>query len=264
MAEQQSQIESTREPVACNEETTSLEDCITKLEEKIRGEDCTQFLSNQIPTPLEDRTRIKLQNWLQTTREAQLLWLECPFEYQPLNTAKKASLAVIRAAFESKIPFIAHFCEKNQRESGISDGNESALVGFCYRLIKQLLQFQSTLSKALYDRVATLDGTYQSWSIAISVLTELLQTTKVLQFCVIHGITLFDKGDDAKRCQELLDVLLEHQKPEKTAFSILFTTSGQCRLLAANIPSTNRYRAPQNLLQAGKRGQRLGSPNRTR
>src|ERR1700759_5165251 len=93
MPGQQSQIESPTRSVANGEETESLEDCITKLEGKIRGEDCTQFLSHQMPTPLEDRTRIKLQNWLQTTREAQLLWLECPFEYQPLKTAKKAILA---------------------------------------------------------------------------------------------------------------------------------------------------------------------------
>lgn len=96
------------------------------------------------------------------------------------------------------------------------------LIGLVYSLIRQLLQFnveENDLDLSP-ERFAKLDGTMDSWECSLDLLEDLLDRTRFLPYCVIHGLNKLDWSAGAVACEEFLDILLRRQQKAGSDFNI--------------------------------------------
>jgi hypothetical protein len=226
----------------------------TILESHIIGHTGWELLKNQRLDIRESLLKLKLQNWLSKTGEPQLLWIQGLLESQRMTTAKAVGLRAMSTAIDNQQLFISHFCEKLEYdpESRISQTDRPSLIGMLYNLIRQLLQLHRNLSPDICEKVTKMNGSAESWPLAITILTELLRITADLRYCIIYGINLLEYIDGSAWCIELVQALLAVQKESGIYMSALFLTDGQSRVLAENLLPQHRYRSTQSVLEARK------------
>ena len=236
---------------------------IEHLLSHIIGSSGVQLLSQSKSLFVESSAKAKLQAWLSRDGQQQVLWVSSSFEPQYLSSARTASLAVVATAHSLDAPLISHFCEKPRRYSDTraKDSEKVGLIGLVYSLILQLVQLGSETSNLTINdkRLGKLDGTIESWPVSLSLLGDLLQTITCLQYCVIHGLNDLESAEGYDWCLEFLDILLKYQTD---GYNILFSTTGQSRVLSKSIQFTNRYSLIKVKGDVQKRGKRLDSHTR--
>ena len=242
-----------------------VQDCAKHLEKHIVGDSGLNLLVQSKNLLVESNAKAKLEVWL-SRENTQILWISGPLEPQHLSSARAASLAVVAAANSTGAPLISHFCEKPSRnfQTEGQDLERIGLIGLVYNLIHQLVNLDSeswdhTLDEELFK---ALDGTEESWPQSISLLDHLLRKVSCLQYCAIHGLNDLESGRGSEWCSQLIDVLKREQAGKMT-FNLLFTTTGQSRVLSKSIPYIHRHSLTKRMGDVEKRGKRLNYPTRT-
>ena len=237
---------------------------IQHLEGHVFGSNGVKLLSKSKILLVESSAKAKLQTWLSRDGEQQVLWISSPFEPQYQSTARTASLAVVATAHSLDAPLISHFCEKPRKgtETRAEDNEKAGLIGLVYSLILQLVQLGSDTSHLTIndERFAKLDGRAESWPVSLSLLEDLLQTITSLQYCVIHGLNDLESAEGYNWCLELTNILLKYQRD---GYNILFSTTGQSRVLSKSVQFTNRFVLVKAKGDVQKRGKRLDNYART-
>lgn len=173
------------------------------------------------------------------------------------------SLSVISIAAKANAPFLSDICRKpRQVELTDSQSSETAgLLSAVYSLIFQLLRFRPRDDGFKFDGalLTKLSGDVSTWCVALDLLSALLEHTTVVRYCIIHGLNELKTGDGAIKCNELLKVLFSHSQRPENPFSMLFTTSGQSRVLYGVIDQKDRASSSESTRGVNKRGMDLSS-----
>lgn len=254
-------------PAAIQDKTPSRGDPagIQQLENHIVGSNGVKFVAQYKNVLVESNAKAKLEGWLSRDGRQQVLWMSSSFEPQHLSTARAAALAVVATSCSLDAPLISHFCEKprGNLRTEAQELEKVGLIGLVYSLVIQLVNLGSETSSLTIndERLKKLDGTTESWPVSLSLLGDLLQTVNCLQYCVIHGLNDLESTTGCKWCVELLDILLKYQN---AGYNILFTTSGQSRVLSKSIQFTDRFTLTKTKGEVEKRGKRLDQPTKTK
>ncbi|KAL9107258.1 MAG: hypothetical protein Q9227_007799 [Pyrenula ochraceoflavens] len=182
---------------------------LSHIQNHIVGSDGTDLLSQGQGWLLEHDMLDRLHTWLAATDGPQLLWIECPFETQSESASRMAALAITAASIQIRAKFISHFCQKprvTELDEDLSP-EKAGLIGLVYDLIYQLLSFQPSQGEPLLssERLKQLDGRLGSWNKSLSLLSDLLDYTPQVAYCVIDGLNLFETKDDLEWCQQFPD-----------------------------------------------------------
>jgi hypothetical protein len=187
-----------------------------------------------------------LGKWTQATSgNGQILWIMTPYEIGPQTSAQLAALGVIWTAIQAKAQFISYICQRPRLGAGPQFQTAEDKVGvlaIVYSLICQLLQFQPPDDKVLVPKdlidklTAPID---ESWSAAMTILRILLEHTPSLRYCIISDLNLFE-GGARDMCQELVNVLFADATNVDWPLRVLFTTSGQSRVLGQRVPRESK------------------------
>jgi hypothetical protein len=187
-----------------------------------------------------------LGKWTQATSgDAQILWIMSPYEIGPRTSAQLAALGVIRTAIQAKAQFVSYICQRPRFGAGSQFRTAQDKVGvlaMVLSLIRQLLQFQPPEDKVLIPKemIDTLpEPIDQSWSAAMSILRILLEHTPTLRYVMISGLNLIE-GGAREMVQEFVDVLFAHVNTVDWPVRVLFTTSGQSRVLGLSVPRESK------------------------
>ncbi|KAJ5178624.1 uncharacterized protein N7500_001323 [Penicillium coprophilum] len=181
-----------------------------------------------------------LGNWAQATSgNALKLWIVSPFETGPRTSAQLAALGVIWTAIRARAQFLSYICQRPQYGTipemhNVED--KAGMMAMVYSLICQLLQFQPPddrvcLQPEMLDRL-TQPG--ERWTTGLMLLKHLLENTPTLRYCIISGINLLE-GGAREMCREFVDLLFSLARNADWPFRILFTTSGQSRVLDGTV-----------------------------
>ncbi|KAL4736597.1 hypothetical protein BDV11DRAFT_10613 [Aspergillus similis] len=188
----------------------------------------------------EPRMVHMLGKWAQATSgNAQILWIISPWETGAQTSAQLAALGIIWTAIQAKAQFISYICQrphygKLPRFKGAED--KAGILAMVYSLIRQLLQFQMPEDKVEIpvEMVDKLTQTADNWDTAIELLKILLDNTPNLRYCIVSGLNLLEDGA-RDLAQEFVDVLLAHVQNVGWPVHLMFTTSGQSRVLSTKI-----------------------------
>lgn len=205
----------------------------------------------------------RLALWIQgdATRRSQTLWIDFPFEFQEDSPAIAAALSVISIAARTNAPFLSYICRKpRQVELTHSQSPDDAgLLSIVYSLILQLFRFRSQEDsfKCNRNQLARLSGDISSWREALDLLDNLLEHTIIVRYCIIHGLNELEIKEGGIKCNNLLKVLFSHCDRPDNPFSMLFTTSGQSRVLYSVIDRKDRATSDESMREVNKRGVEL-------
>ncbi|KAK2802559.1 hypothetical protein FQN51_004351 [Onygenales sp. PD_10] len=207
----------------------------------------------------------KLRSWMADDANSRTLWVSSPGDGGGTTSARAAALAVVAAAWQAESPLISHFCQRPPHEkvrTGLSL-EQVGLLGTVYSLICQLLQFRGAEGGGELDvseaSLASLtSGGMESWAASLTVLKALLDRTPVLMYCVIDGLNDLEwGGPGGEWCGQLVRVLLARQQLAGTVFHILFTTTGQSRVLPSCVQLKDRHLAVKRAMEVARFGERV-------
>jgi hypothetical protein len=229
------------------------------LEGFIVGDMGVKILSMEPYLRVDDGVLAELSTWIQPNSSS-VLWLSSPFDAGELTSAKAAALGVVGSALGGEIPFISHFCERPRKDM-IPESEtieQAGLIGMLYSLILQLLQFNIDdenidLSE---HRFKELDGGKECWPEALSLFSDLLAGTPHLPYCIIHNLNDLEWLSGDEWCNDFLNILFERQK-KPGVFNLLFTTSGQSKVLSNRIDWKNHHMTTRNTREVQRRGERF-------
>ncbi|CAN9105305.1 unnamed protein product [Alternaria alternata] len=209
----------------------------------------------------------KLHDWIGNEGSSPTLWISS-LEFSPpdMPGSRAAALNALVAAWTAELPIISHFCERPRFATLERDRDveKVGLLGMVYSLIAQLLQFEfeSDAFEVAQSRVEKLDGSDESWPIALEMLSALLQATPHLRTCVIDGLNDLTFAAGASWCNGFLQILFRHQESFAGRFRILLTTAGGSRVVQDHVSITNRVFTQTETREVIRNGQwydRLGS-----
>ncbi|KAL2824350.1 hypothetical protein BDW59DRAFT_147532 [Aspergillus cavernicola] len=186
-----------------------------------------------------------LGKWTQATSgNARILWISSPYEAGAQTSAQLVALGVIWTAIHAKAQFISYISQrphygKVPEFQGAED--KAGVLAMVYSLIRQLLQFQPP-DDNVYISAETVDkltDPADNWNTAMNLLKILLDNTPTLRYCIISGLNLLE-GGGRDMCQEFVDVLLDHVNSADWPVRVLFTTSGQSRVLFRGVAKESK------------------------
>ena len=239
-----------------------MDDRCQRLEQYIFGIDGLALAQDGRPLLAAPDVVYRLGSWMSDGAMRSLkLWLEFLFEIGEDTSARMTAVRVTFIAATANAPFISYICEvPNSTEiSQTSSTAKLGLLSMIYSLIRQLLRFRPT-SDAFSIKTATLDmldGGVENWNVALETLESLLQHTPVLRYCIIHGLNDLEIDNGDQSCKEFLKVLCSHCAKSSSPFSLLFTTSGQSRVLYDVIDFEDHVESTEKRLTVERHGQEL-------
>ena len=201
----------------------------------------------------------KLRDWIGPDTQLSTIWITSPAASRGFPGSRAAALMAAVVAWESNMPVISHFCARPS-PVGLSRDltvEKVGMIGLVYSLITQLLQFNVHRDSFRFCKheMGNLDGSNQSWSLALLLLQELLRATPQLQRCIIDGLNDLCYSSGAKWCDDFLTMLFEHQKTFAPRFKILLTTTGQSRVLPNHVSANHTVfvqRGAREVVRGGK------------
>lgn len=218
-----------------------------KQEENIVGDEGLHLLRNGSFWLADEMTASKLFDWMDSER-SETLWISSEpdsISGESVSLARAAALSATATAWESDQPIISHFCARSHPKDISEDINieKAGLIGLVYSLINQLQQTipdesSTGISKLELD---ALDGSRASWPTSLTVLRKLLRGTPRVTYCVIDGLNDLEWGDGMGWCEQILNLIREHQ--EEQPFNVLLTTTGQSRLLPREVSFEQKHTA---------------------
>jgi hypothetical protein len=215
---------------------------LSRLDEYIVGDEGhALFATGQLWIP-DTEVDARLQSWITSNGNSHTLWVFGPASSNDSPSAKAAAMNAVLAAWRVKAPIISHFAERPRWSEDHLTCEHAGTLGLVYSLILQLLQFSVDeddfdISRDDLDR---LDGSGDSFSASLRVLHHLLTCTPRLRFCVVHGLNEIEWSGGADWVHEVLDVISQAQEASDGRLNVLFTTSGQSRVLAERIDSKDQ------------------------
>lgn len=172
-----------------------------------------------------------------------------------------AALGVIRTLALADAPFISYIPSRTATAcmTQPQSREESGLLSVVYCLIRQLLRFRPSDDsfRADTDTLEHLDGGMGGWETGLSLLRDLLQHTASLRYCVIHGLNEFESETSEGLCKELVALLVDHSRQALHPLSLLFSTSGQSRVLHEFIGWEERVYTDSSTRMVRKRGENM-------
>ncbi|KAJ4399968.1 hypothetical protein N0V91_009041 [Didymella pomorum] len=141
---------------------------------------------------------------------------------------------------------------------------KAGLIGLVYSLIIQLLQFrvEEDVLRISKEDMEALNGSDESWGIALGMLRSHLRATPQLSACVIDDLNMLALSTGVDWCEELLDVIFEHQQTCAHAFRVLLTTAGHSGIISEYFERDERVfvqRGAQEILRRDLRALELVS-----
>ncbi|KAF2656516.1 hypothetical protein K491DRAFT_777898 [Lophiostoma macrostomum CBS 122681] len=222
---------------------------LSRLDEYIVGDEGhALFATGQLWIP-DAEVDARLQSWMTSNATSHTLWIFGPASSaNTSSSAKAAAMNAVLAAWRVKAPIASHFAERPRWCRDQITCEQVGILGIVYSLVMQLLQFNVddddfNISRADLDR---LDGSEDSYAESLKVLHHLLLCTPQLRFCVVHGLNDLEWSGGADWCHELLDIIAQGQEASNGRLNILFTTSGQSRVLAERINSKDQCYAKKS------------------
>ncbi|KAF1958094.1 hypothetical protein CC80DRAFT_560331 [Byssothecium circinans] len=211
----------------------------------------------------------KMQDWMSNTATSftsVLLWVSSPDVSEAFPSSRAAALTVLMAAWCTELPIISHFCER-PRTTNIPSGRDVekvGLIGLIYSLIAQLLKFNVTDDsfEVAKGQMAKLDGSDDSWIVALEIFSKLWKTTPQLSYCIIDGLNEFGFSEGASWSSDLLKVLLDPERLRRGCVKILLTTTGHSRILLDLVPMEDRVIANSEARKAVRGGQWVTTPRK--
>jgi hypothetical protein len=178
----------------------------------------------------------KIHDWIGNEPCSPTMWILSPHTPQEgLSGSRAAAMNLLVAAWQTEMPVISHFCERPRFATLARDQDveKVGLTGLVCSLITQLLQFnfEDDTFEIPREDLGELDSSDESWSRALDLLSKLLKQTPHLSLCVVDGLNDLAFSSGGTWCSSFLEMLVEHQSSSPGVFRILFTTSGQSRVL---------------------------------
>lgn len=237
----------------------------TKLDQFLSGSDGLSQAQEARLLVTDHNIITRLGSWAQGALTApRKLWIEFPFELQEATSASMAALGVIRTLALADAPFISYIPNRTTAfvptaQSPSSSPEECGLLSVVYCLIRQLLRFRpgDDSFRADTDTLDHLDGGMGSWETGLSLFRDLLERTDGLRYCVIHGLNEFEGETSEGLCRELVALLVDHSRQALHPLSLLFSTSGQSRVLHEFIGWEERVYTDSSTRMVRKRGENM-------
>ncbi|KAJ5172525.1 hypothetical protein N7492_005118 [Penicillium capsulatum] len=213
------------------------------LQEFFDGDDQIADFEPDVEVAVEGSVITSLEQWIQNPRSQALAVGGSP------STVFPSPVALISACYASfarraRLPVISHFCALPTQEVAGQTLQQKGLIGLTYSLIRQLIDCLPTMVDSdssldlSVERFRNVDGTFSSWTTALSLVDTLLNFAPPLLVCIIDGLdVIHDPSTDAE-IRQLIRVLLTHTrfKPQPGAsgtpspvclFKVLFTAAGR-------------------------------------
>lgn len=192
-----------------------------------------------IPISLETTAASRLKDWT-TNPETNFLSIagRRPKGLEPPPMKVLASMCVDFAT-NAKLPAISYFCSLPQPEvlRGGNTREVQELISLTYALIRQLIELLpvqfSSERDFTQERLSLLEGTSKSWSDAIGLLQDLVDTVSKPLFCIVDGFQILDDWSTESWIGDLVKVLrVSESKGENNGnFKVLITTTGKSKTL---------------------------------
>lgn len=184
-------------------------------------------------TFVETHVATSLHKWL-SDNSSPFLCIAGPRQ-STTNLASQLATALCASVTQSSIPLIQGSCILSPGGTpDDSDQRSTVLVRLVYSLIAQLIDIlPEDYQSAETISIAGLDGTTETFELALRVLAILLRASPSPLFCVIDNFQCLERpSKDNSNLSGLLSVLQEHGRQCKTALvprplKVLFTTSGR-------------------------------------
>lgn len=178
----------------------------------------------------------RLVEWMDPHKDQSRLWISSPLITRGFPSSRAAAMTAVVAAWHAHVPIISHFCERAKVQDVPAGGNceKIGLIGLLYSLIVQLLQFrnQEDTFETSESQIKALNGSDESWEVALRTFSDLLRTTPLLKICVIDDLNILALSVGINWCTEFLDVLFEHLETCGHPFRVLLTTTGSSRVVS--------------------------------
>lgn len=227
---------------------------LQEIIDRMGGSDGLRMAHQAGPLFAEPSMLQRLGEWTQATSgSSQILWIFGPHELGQGTSAVIAALGIIRTAVQSKTQFISYICQRPPYDPSMRNGeskDKTAVLAMVYSLITQLLQFKPPDDRASIsqDLVNGFDQSTKSWKSALDLLKNLLQNTPVLRYCIIYGLNNIEY-DAMELCRDFVKMILAHASNVHWPIRVLFTTSGQSRVLASLVDGNSVLRTTNTFHQ---------------
>lgn len=186
------------------------------------------------PATIASEAVLRLSEWAQG-RQDPILWLEGPAVEmdETENPLTKLAAKFIDLVEMHHLPVISYFCDIPRTVPDKSTREAKGAISLLYALLRQMVdsllpQFETTidLSEA---RFLNLDGSLDTWSEALTVLRDLMDSVPTIVYCVIDGLHWLDDRTTDLPLTELVECLQDGQ------LKVLFTTSGRSSCLLGSL-----------------------------
>ena len=177
----------------------------------------------------EQKTVVSLKDWM-LSPESKLLCLEGPYA-APIDSEIALEAAYITwTAVDLNFPTISFFCEAESDTVKSNKAGSSGYLGLIYSLIHQLICLWPPTLDGVEDswlnRLTSLNASeLESWTPALELFRDLLQSAPPLLLCVIDGLQAFDETSN-NQASGLIAAFRSGMEDKARVFKVLLTTSG--------------------------------------
>lgn len=226
------------------------------LEDYIDNEQCTIEHDRSAGIFVEWPVVSALQEW--TTANSQMLCIVGPHYTTGQSSTSVIAAEYVESAAPSQIPVVSYFCRLLRKKLSFGKTlGEEALVPLTYALIRQLIEL---LPSVFYpeeglssQRFALLDGSLGSFNHALTALSNLLDLSPPLLFCVIDNIQELEETSTRRYLEMFIDTLRGHTKTRDArstdsyrVLKIFFTTAGRSKSLLDHLSNDELVFAEQS------------------
>ncbi|OJJ42805.1 hypothetical protein ASPZODRAFT_155064 [Penicilliopsis zonata CBS 506.65] len=192
------------------------------------------------PLMLSNETVARLSSWSDSNNPSTVLWLQGePVEADDMDNPGTVTAArFVDLADRAGVPVISYFCQLNRRRlrKSVPTREAEGLIALLYSLVRQTVELLLPRFETHVDLSATrfqrLDGSWQSWNEATSVLCDVLRLIPPSVLCVVDGLHWLDDKSISDQLAGLLEILMGGR------LRLLVTTTGRSACLGKMIPAS--------------------------